>query len=96
MYSVRYCVLVTIATTCHSHLNGSQHLIEVKFSNRLTELLLRLYPVEQLSSLHPERQTGREEDREGDRQAEADSTFTQSWVSVSKVSRRSAHSSNTI
>lgn len=82
MNSVGYCVLVTIATACHSHLNGSQHLIEVKFSNTLTELLLRLHPVKQLSSLHPERQMGGEEDR----QRETDSTFTQSWVSESKVS----------
>lgn len=46
-----------------SHLHGFEHLVEVKFGHRLTELLLGLDPVEQLSSLHPDGQKKKKTDR---------------------------------
>lgn len=55
---------VTKTTEHQSHLNSSQHLIEVKFSDGLTQLLPRLDSVEQLPPLHPTgRQTGRQTHR---------------------------------
>lgn len=51
-------VAVPTATEHQSHLDSSQHLIEVKFSDGLAQLLLRLDSVEQLPPLHPtDRQT---------------------------------------
>lgn len=47
-------VLVTAATAGQPHLDRFKHLVEVKFGDGLFELLLRLDPVEEFTSLHPE------------------------------------------
>ena len=49
--------LVSIATVSQSHLDRSQHLVEVKFGHGLIKLLLQLDPMKQLPPLHPDTHT---------------------------------------
>jgi len=56
------------------HLNSFQHLVEIKFGDGFIELLLSLHSLEELSSLHPERDRqgyrGRQTDRKRERETD--------------------------